>query len=515
MSNNNLRDFIGNAFQLTAGAAIAQNALVEIAADGKAYQCACSDMAAVANLGQIVAPTQLTSNVNANLNSNARIGSCQAADGSIYMTIPGAAGNGLSVAHYSPAGALINSVVLSASSDAAVREDLYALANGNVACVYHIVNEGVYYALMTSQLSIVTNVLVASLASNSFAALSDSAKMSNDSVVIVYNDSSANIHGVIYNNAGSLAVSATSLRSGLSGSTQIVSCIQLSNTDIALVYGRGDTTPGACFVASYSAAALAPLVGSVALANQTQVIDGAICVAVVTGYIGVAYHTGSNTWKFAVLDNALSLQGAQGSLAAGTSGKTAVKLISDGTANFYLSNTVTSSLYKIPITGSAITATIAVPGTWPVSNGDAFYENGFIFFLNDGGAGAAPVAYAVYSIAAAAWVTPKTTVGTTPTTSSEGASAISLGDFGVLIAYEYITPAGTNFWVGKYIDSAIIGVARAAASTGNPVTVAQGTNIYTMLPLRGSPSKPFDHSATNLVGNTGAMLASNALLKGM
>ena len=67
----------------------------------------------------------------------------------------------------------------------------------------------------------------------------------------------------------------------------------------------------------------------------------------------------------------------------------------------------------------------------------------------------------------------------------------------------------------KYANSALLGIAQQTVAAGAQQTVAVGSGSAMINPLQGSSSKPFNHSATNIVGNSGTVLTNSVVLTGI
>jgi len=91
----------------------------------------------------------------------------------------------------------------------------------------------------------------------------------------------------------------------------------------------------------------------------------------------------------------------------------------------------------------------------------------------------------------------------------------AVGDFSVFIGQEN---GVSSFTVQKYLNTAIVGVSQSTIPAGNAGTIipySMGPGGYPCNGVLGSVGKGFNHSATNVIGNTGTILGNSAAFAGI
>lgn len=519
-------------FSLKAGASIANNDVLELGPDGKCYPAQCTDYAAIANCnygtaqtnaatGQIVAQTQVT---NGQLYSTVmRYPLLTDSDGNVYAVTANAGfgSTGLMLAKYSPLGALLGQVTIDTNSNVK-NPKAFFLSSGDIAVVgdFGQSGNGFKFAIYDKNLGVVcapTNI-----AENPYnGSVTDAIPLSGGGFAIVYqpNASQLTTRMVVYGNTGAVVTAPVTIftRTGTTASAYHA-IAQQSDGNIAVACHSSNSTGsqglfyGVVTTAGASVSAFANLNVSTSWNEQPAVVAMA-------GYVCVAKNIAAAMTAY-VFNNAGVQQGGTFSSATTVTDFGKMKLMAGGGAFWLIWPRNTDSkevLTKLPTTGTNFSTTdISTTTTQYAFRIDAFYENGFIVGVSQPGAGAiAPTMWVVSTTTMSLISKSGTTFGAAPaTTSGYWMTAIPGGDFSFICLYDYASSAATNFCVGKYANTAIMGVAQSASAADGLVNVGGIAGAYAANPLKGSPSKAFDHSATNIYGNKGSLMNYGTVLKG-
>lgn len=513
-------------FRFTAGEAIAANDLLQINGFGlKAIRAAVINYCAVSNItygtpptstatGRIVAATTVAADTGSK-GPVQQIIVDQARN--IYITgSPGGASNVVNVFKYAPDGSLLKSIALGTPINATLGRKHFFLSNGNIAVVYDNGSTSLYFQIIDPEFNviktetIIANAVMATVVNNEW----DAIPLSGGGFAVIFASTTANLdkYGT-YDNAGTVvtAVMTVNTRTGTTGN-QHYRMKQLSNGNIGIAQISQNTISSiggyvsVISVAGTSVLAFTQVTGATAgSANipEIEVVSGFFCVAVVS----------TNTYV-AVYNNAGTLQGS----VVTVTGATGRKIITDATYFYWLgSNSTTTKMNLIRLTTAGATTTADITTTTQVNynNGvDAFYDaqTGMIVGVtNITGASGTQHFWVVDPATLKLLASPGTQFGATATTDTEIVAA-SLGDGAFIAQYKQ---SNNTFMMIKFVNTAIIGVARVAAASGAQVEAYINANGYQINSLYGQGGTSFDHSAATVPGNKGVLGTQQVKLGGM
>lgn len=522
-----------NALQVMAGEAIAEKDLALMSAlDGKAYRVRTTDYAAVSTVAY---STPQTSTATGMILAHTLVGGTgtfpsadrttlvRGLDGSIYVLAYDTASAGARLFKYSPIGSLVGYVTVTGAGSPN-NAYLLLLSNGSLACLFQYTSADIRYAVYNDSLDkvkIITPIAdAASVSEQGFSACS----LSTGGFALVYQQQANRLLSRLttYDNSGTIVQAATTVwtRTGTTGE-QFHRMAQLSNGNLVIAVSSTNSVStiglyhGVVTVAGGSVLAFTNIdtVNS-SLSPELSVMSNGSS----SGY-AVARMNGANQLAF-VFNNAGALQGASFTAvtSAGTSSSKSV-LVNDGTAFWLIwqNSAITKVvLTKVPLTGTGYVTTSSIPSTWYNYYIDAFIENGTIVIAAQDGLNPT-TPYIILVNAASGRYIGNAAFGSEPGYSSGYAQRVISGGDGVFIClYNQSSPANTALCAGKYANTAIIGVAAAAAAAGALVTLQQNAGAYVVNPIAGSLTKAFDTSATpQLYGNKGTLLSNGVVLKGM
>lgn len=497
----------GQTLQGQAGSlAINANDLLETNQFGQLFTVKCSDNAAVGNAGGTPVPKTTVSSFTggASLNKESFRNS---ADGSIFMTAPYLSSNeGLELYKFNSAGALLGSIILDAATASPNDVTVQQLTSSNLVVVWQ---EGgsAYFAIVGTGL----NVIVAKTAITSGAPSAISLSGGGFSIVTISGGAAPQI--AIYSNTGASVLAPTTVAGAATNAVQSIPS-QLSNGNIVVVCTYGASLGQIIYTAAGTVVA-AYTTFNTTVANPSSAsistLDGVYCFAVCNQAGGDLIYIFNNS---GTQEGTTFNSSTFGGIPTGYFNCAAVN---DGT-NFWVcfGNALggaggNGAVIYAPTTGSGYVASL-LPQAAGTSNFVAMYELGFLIIYGSSG----PVLY-VCQLTSSGQALLVGTVSLT-LTSGDTASVISAGDFSVLLG-QGVTSA---FAVVKYLNTAIVGVAQQAVAAGNAGTLltyshggGAGKNGYLCNPIIGTVGKGFNHSATNIVGNTGTMLGNSVALEGI
>lgn len=527
-----LSDFnpLGNTLGVHLGETVLANDLLEIyASDGKAYRVDISDYAAVGTVslgtaqtseatGRIVAQTSIVGGVTQNKHRQAILS--DNTTGNIFTLASYAASAvGASLKKYSAAGALLGTIDLQ-TTVATSEHNIFRLSNGYICCVWMSSTTAISFAIYTTQLVLVKAVTVA--ATTTASSTYSVTPISSGGFAVVYHTAASALTNslVVFNNAGTVTLAATTVwtRTGTNGA-QHHKMLQLSDGNLGVAISSSNTV---------SSIGLHYLVVSTAggIVKAPTVLDSVSNSAVpelsvLTSYFSIAIANGT-TQKAYVFNNAGTMQGAEYSVAttAGSGTSNSIKLLSDGT-NFWLihpQNTGSiEQLVKIPITGTNYVSTNVTTSTTQYNfSVDAFYEAGYICAVSQAATNATPTVWVVSTDTGILVAPNGSAFGTSPgTTGASDARVIPGGDRSFICMYYYVTTAGTYFSVGKYAETALIGVAQLGGAGGTTGRVYAQAGVYQTTVTPGSSGVAVDHSVNPVVGQKGTIMDYGVVLKGV
>lgn len=514
---SNIADFLTNnpsagagKFQLRVGATVAQNDAVEMGPDGLIYPVLTTDYASVANAGsQIIAQTQITS---AFTSGEDRQAFAVGPDGCLYFVTPNSGGNGCKLTRYTPMGTQPISVVLDSTATALNQKRIFFLSNGKIAVVWAC-GTNLQFTILDSGLNTVVATTV--IDASCFAGSNDAIPLTGGGFAVCWLNS-PNQKFAIYGNNGAAVYASATIQTWGAAPGAYTRMAQLSSGDVAIAVVVSATGTNGLYHAIRST------VGAQVLAMTNLDSTASLIlpeISSLNAFYAITKQIGPGSLiKGWVLNNAGAVQGAPFSASTAFGNNRNSKLVNDGTAFFLLwsDSNATGSLKmtKLPTSGTGYISQLTnAPGSYGTYI-DAFYERGMIGVINVSSGNVTPSFFVIrpdfvlMNNNPGFGVAPGTNIGSAP-------AIIPVGDFAFAACYDYSATAGTNFYIGKYANSAVIGVAAAATGVGNLVGVSGLAGAYLCNGLRGTASKQFDHSATNVYGNKGALLSNGAVLKGL
>ncbi|MDB5966845.1 MAG: hypothetical protein JWQ72_3345 [Polaromonas sp.] len=497
---------------LPAGVAVSQGDLVSAATDNRGYPCQTVDYAVVGNAAQVVAQTSLVGGVA--MSGYDRITPVQGADGALYFTSPAdTTPQGIKITKTSALGTNPISAIATATLGI-YNPKIRLLSNGNVV-VSGSMSTDVGFAVYDANLNVVLAWTLASVSSDMKAnGEYDICASTSGGFAISYCDSSGNQRLTTYSNAGAVVSARATIQvwTGTAGAVY-TSMYPLSNGAFVVAVGTKYATTQGVYHGVWTAAGAQ--VAAFANVSTATAFNGPPELNAFGGFYALAWSDGTNHFA-KVFSNAGALQGGlYTSGAAASTGRNGRKVLNDGTNFLYV--------FKSDTTPSIAVAVLSTTGTGFVTNIttvaqvgglDAFYERNRVVVIQQG-ASTQKLNYAVISTLNFVTLTAASDFGTAPTTGGSSVGILPGGDFTFVAAWGITGPASTVYYVGKYADTCILGVARAAAAAGALATVQPSAGAYPCNQMRGSIIKTFDHSAVNLPGNKGTLLPAGAVLKGM
>lgn len=520
----------GGTFQLTAGAALVANALVEISGiDGKAYPVTTSDYAAVANCnygtaqtsaatGRIIAQTSVigVNSTDVGLNKPLAI----AGDGSILALTLSTGAFGIQLNKYTASGAFVNALVLHAGggTNPFYSRQIIQLSNGNFAVFgEYSLDSTIWFGIVDVNLNVIKAFSTFGEAVQSNQLLAPVA-LSGGGFAVLYQQSANGLLSRLttYDNTGTVVLAPTTIwtRTGTSGYGYF-RMAQLSSGNLAIAWDSANTvsniglfygvvTTGGAIVQAFTSL---DTVSAVALPE----------LSVLPGYFAIGKVNATNA-KAYVFSDAGVAQGA--AFSAATTSNSQQRMANDG-VNFWMMWMRTSdsaaALTKIPVTGTGyVTSTLSTSATLYGTATDIFIEGSSLVIVAPQ-SGANTNLLFVASLLTGALAGASTPFGTAASSSNSGAPKIVPGgDLSFVCLYGYVTTAGTFIAAGKYANTAILGVATGSASQGALVSISPSAGIYNTQAVRGSQTLPFDMTTgANIYGNRGSIVPNSAVLKGM
>ena len=515
-------------FQVLAGEHLNENDVVQMGPDGKGYRAQGTNTAAVSNCtygtaqtnaatGMIVAQTQV---VAATTTANYRQALLRGDDGSIYTLTAQSASGGLMLSKYSASGALLAKADIDTSSTAYNSHQMFLLNNGSI-CVFAISGSPytIRFAIYDTNLTAIKSLTVIATAGSVY---SSACGLAGGGFAVVFNPSATPLLSqlVTYDNSGNVVLAPTDIwtRTGTSGA-QYHRLAQLSDGNLVVTVGSANT--GSSIGLFHGIVTTSG--GSVLqFANlDTTAVTTLHEMSVMDGYYAVCAYCGTQQKAF-VFTNSGILQGSPFADAEG-GGSPTIKLLNDG-SNFFMIWPRTSGskeiLTKIPVTGTGyITTDVTLAGTSQYrSPVDAFCERGLIVAVSqsNGGVNTAPVLWAIDASTGALVSKSGTSFGVAPGTApGQYHRVIPGGDYSFICLYEYNSSTSTNFCIGKYANTAIMGVAKTSGAAGQLVAITGESGGHAINKLAGPASVAFDHSAANIAGNKGTLMNYGVTLKGI
>lgn len=495
--------------QLTAGAAISLNDAVQLAVDGKAFPVVCADHAAVANLGSVAATLAPGANTQYVTYGRPPAYRDPATGNEFLVTADSTSYTNTRISKYAPNGKLLSSIVLSIST--LYQPQIQALSNGNLLITAEAAISNLYFAILDTNLN---TVKAATLISATAYAYYDALALSGGGFMVSYVTAGAQ-KLVVYDNAGNVTTAATTVQTWTGTAAQVTAkLVELSNLNVALVCTSGYSTTIGTYLGIFTAAG-AQVQAMTNIDTGWWVGQYYPEVSYIAGFLCIEWATSGTTMKLGVYSDAGALQGSQQTITTYSSmtAQACTKIVNDGTSFYLLWAPVSGAgnwnITKITTAG-AITTYTGAGGALPNNSGwtiDAVIDNGKLIAAQSNNMAGY---FFVVSLA-----TMTTDVANTASVIGNYVKVLAVGDGTILV----VVVDGTNAWgkaqAIKYTNTAIIGIAQAAAAQGASVNLATLAGAYIVNAIKGSSVKAFDHSATNVYGNKGTLLTNGVVLKGL
>lgn len=497
---------------------------------GKGFAVDVADYAAVSGMtygapqtdlatGRIVAQTAI--NTFATSAGN-RLAVLQLSSGSILTLssyISGAGGARL--LQFSADGTVIKTIDIDPATTEVGQYKLLKLSNGNIAALFN--THGSPYKIKLAiydqnlnEIKALTEIASCPTSSSSYY---DAVALSAGGFAVVYQDVATPLQSTLitFDNTGTAVLTATTIwtRSGTAGTVHH-SMVQLSNGNLAIAISAAAATPNTgLHYTIWTSAGVQVLaisqINSVSVGAFPEIVAG-------TGFFAIGRGNGTDQ-KAWVFNNAGAVQGSPFSSAT-TAGNAnnKIKVLWDGTA-FYLiwhrSSDSKCVLTKLPVTGTGyLTTVITINVTQYNFYLDAFCMDGYIVAASMSGvtSGADAPKMWVVDLASGRLVNNAgTTFGIAPTTSGKHPAIISGGDRSFIALYDYDDTAATYLCVGKWANTAILGVAADSAIKNSAVAVQTKPGTYKINPVGGLPNKAFDMSSSPILGGKGVIVSGGAV----
>ena len=529
---SNLLDFTANVlagrYSLRAGTTIAANDTLELGPNGKAWPIQTTDYAAVGNAASsIVAETTLRTGAAVSataLDKRWPVVQDPVTGNLIFFnTNQSGASYGVKIYRYTAGGTSIGQLILDASTFNPKSPELQFLSNGNVLFTCSTAAGAIQYAIFDVNLNIVT--ALTTISETAVDEKYDALAFSAGGFGITYSKTGTATQRLeIYSNTGAVTVAAATIATwGASGCVVFANAVELSNGNIAFIFSNITASALGMYRSIYTTAGVQVLAN---VSVEAGSVSATPSISAFGGYYAIMRYDGTSTMKVRVYTDAGVIQGAAFSVAVGGSDFGATdtfKVINDGTQFWavYRADAIAFvQLTKIPVTGTnyvTVSTLAAATGTAAVSL-DMFYERGFLICAHNlnNSSQVSNWGYFVVDTVNMTTVTVNNLFGSTPAAEARNITLIPGGDFTFVAMYDADpgSVATLFFYVGKYANSAVVGVALAAAVTDTLVSVLSAAAAYASNGVKGSASKQFDHSATNIYGNKGVLLSYGSVMKG-
>lgn len=501
-----------NSFFLTAGAAIVNEALLEMGSDGKAYPVTDAYGAAVANKGSnVYNETQVSSGY---ISEQGRTAMVKDSQGNLYVFANTSNYNSITIYKYSPTGTLLNSIGAVALGTQVVYNtygaQLRILSDGNILALWcdNDTGQKLKFAILSPALAVVKTAT--NIGNGPYGLSVGLAALSTGGFAVVYDDYSTNtqLKFATFNNAGTAVVAPTTIKTkAAAGAYAWVA--ELSDGNLVVAYNQSsDHSYGVFTQAGVVVSAFAQLsTYGGGTWSELSVMAGTFCVAMTTtGGAGLSYRVCSNNGTVLGTQTVTSTNA--------TTSWPNHKLMNDG-SNYYgvYSNSATSylAIVTIPAAGTSSTS-VDFSSTGYNAFLDAYIEGVNFVWASITNNGTAPY-YGVHTLTGLA-VTAATALGAGSTTGLRNISILN-GSSSTLVGYwSWSSTASCKIIRKKVFNTAIMGVADYAASAGQTVGVVYSSGAYRVNALNLTAPLAFDHLATNIPGNKGTLLPVSAVLKG-
>lgn len=503
---------------LIAGQVLAKDDLVQIGSDGKVYPLANGDIGKITNSAAAVFAETTYSSPVADI-SGWRPAVLKHSNGDIYTV----GASGCTIKRYSPAGTLKSTTVIDTSVSNYSQWRLAELSNGSIVVTWCAGSPPyAYYAVVDQALSIVKAFTQGSYQQTSSRQYGLCA-LSGGGFAVSWSDyNSAAVRFRVFDNTGTATIADTQWGTATVSDPASSAICQLSDGNLALVRSGltgGTNTKYAIYTTGGAQVKAETQLTTDSLPDQPFILqpgNGYFCLRI----------GGASAGKFYVFNNAGAQQGtAFGPVTDGGS-KNSSALLWDG-ADFYAvygTNGTSGTLIrlvKIPVTGGAgaVSYDTYTTTTAATSSGiDAYWDGSNIAVIALPYNANQKPSYGVVSKAGATVTAPiefGTAPGTTQGNCVRGFNPGGAFTFGA--AWEQSSATASKVMVVKNTNTAILGVAQAAANTGDLAQIATGAGTYKVNPLALSTTPlAFDHTTgTTVPGNKGTMLTNSIILRGI
>ena len=418
----------------------------------------------------------------------------------------------------SAAGSILGSVTLSITGTTR-NHHILELSNGNIAALF-VIGTDLYLAVYDRFLQeIKAPAIIATCASPFFSAL----QLVAGGLAIVCQDNASPLLSKMatFDNSGNAVLAATTIwtRTGTTGN-QYHKAKQLSDGNIAFAISSVNTVSViGLYYGVYTIAGV-----QVLATTQLDAVSAAWFpqISVGPGYFAIARANGVDQ-KAWIFNNAGTIQGSALSQAT-TAGNAShrIKLLwngSDFCLIWHRSSDTNCVLTKLPISGTGyVTKSITLSSLSQYDfQIDAFYEDSYIVAISTKDNSSSPKMWVIDVNNMLLVHGSGTSFGLNPAGTAVGsklASVIPGGDRTFIAFYDY-TSGGVdnevNLCVGKWGNTAIIGIAMESAVKDNSVAVQVDAGFYKINPIGGSVNKSFDMRAGTIAGNKGLIVATGAV----
>lgn len=500
----------GNTAFLVAGSAIANEDLLEIGSDGKAYPVSDPTGAVIANKNtNIFAQTSIANGYYSG--NSGRNPVTRDAQGNLYVVANNSSASDIVVRKYSPAGGLLVSV--SATTLGTVNYSVYCatikiLSNGNILVVWSNSQSGqkLVFAILSPAMVVLKTATL--IGNGPYGLVFGCTTLASGGFAVTYDDYSNNtlLRLATFDNAGTAVLAPTTIQTK-AGAGCYSWVIQLSNGDLAIAYSQASSqTYGVFTTAGVQVSAFTNLSTYPGLAwIELSTINGTFCI--------VGSDNGGSNLLYRVCSNAGTVLGTQTLQAVSGVSDPKYKLTNDG-QNYYgiHSNSGNSwlVLVKIPVTGASNTVMNLSSTGYNFGVDFIIISGNVVWVAGDNGGGT--VYYGVNSLNGVQ-VTSAAQLGNNGDTWI--ASIIDSGSSTFTAYWNYVGGNVSYIIRKKALNTALLGVADFAAPAGQTVGVYYQVGAYRINGLPISSPLTFDHSSAVIPGNRGTLLPVSAILKGL
>ncbi len=498
--------------------------LIEVGPDGRSYPVKISDYSAVSNKSDTVIAE--TSVINGRSFAYSRYAVLRdPLTGNFFYVAPGSTGNPAGnclVYKISPGGDILGFVESSiVGTWLLYNPEIKQLSDGNLVITWGPSNTNeLSFFIIGTDLTIVKDHTTVDV--DPLYGFFGMDLLPGGGFAISYTKVGATQNLVIYDNAGSIVSASASIQSwGGTASIVTTSVKILSNGNICIVCTSPYSNTEGTYLAIFTPLGV-EVVAMVSI-NVSGIASVNPEIASINGYFAVAYAENATTIVLHVYNDAGVLQGSALSLTVPSSGSSlnCFKLVEDGTDFFLITQSETSLAFDINKVDSSGTLLLSdITGSYSDPGGnlkvDAFIKDGYLVAMHNQNSGSIDRwAYFVVETGNLFLKTQTTPFGSVVTVGGSYGRVIPCDSFVFAAFYDTASPASSNFYLGKYEDTAISGVAITAAAIGNVLQINQGVGNHFVNEVKGSSPMPFDMNSANIVGNKGTVMSNNVTLGGL